>query len=173
MSKRRHTIRQELQTFHKVTGDIRFANAIEALDRWGIKKKTAGAPPKWRGAELIRLWASVQALTAEKKTISDACRILVKGEGFGYGEYDEAGTEKKVIIKNYRTLNRLYNEAVKLVRGNPQALNRANISKRIFISARHPDNKIAAEQVRLDRIESDKKFSKSLRKLAEKNSRKK
>ena len=103
-----------------------------------------------------------------KKYVTDACKMLVKGEGWGYGVYEAGDQEeqKRVIITNWRRLNRLYNEADRLVRNNLQAKKSGNFYKHIFISRLHPDNKDFAERVRMERIEADKEFSEWMRKAA-------
>jgi hypothetical protein len=161
-------IRRQLRAFYKATGDVRFSDAIAAMDQHGIERRRRGAPGKWRLGDLVRLWASVQAFIYDGKTASDACRFLVKGEGFGY---QEAASEKKVVVKNARTLNRLYNMAEKLVSSNPQAAKEAERQKREFIFDRHPDNKKMGKQVERDRIQATRAFIKSLRDLTDKGAR--
>jgi hypothetical protein len=157
------SIRNDLKARYEQTGDTRFAAAIKALDEWDAKKKkTRGAKKKWRETEQIELWASVQALLAEKwtKTITGACKMLIKGEGWGYPKWDEARNIKKVVITNVRRLNRLYNETDQLVRDDPQVSRRANATKQDYIL-----------RLRQERIEAHKKLSESKRKSVPENLR--
>jgi hypothetical protein len=158
-----------LLAFYEATGDVRFSDAIAAMDQHGIEKgEKRGAPRKWRRHHLVRLWAQVQAIVYDQnqKSVAAACRSLVKGK-FGYGD------KVTVKIKNHRSLNRVYDMAAKLVSCDPQVAKEADKQKRQCIFERHPDNKEMGAQVERDRIEEVRALTKSLKELGHKPTREK
>jgi hypothetical protein len=111
-------VRRELRRLYLETGDVRFANAIEAIaDHFG-DQANRGRRTEWTDFALMVLWIAVQArMRAFDLTISAACHHLAKHPGL-------LPIKRQVVSAG--TLERVYHTAVKRIEDSPDDFSEAD-----------------------------------------------